>query len=410
MNIHLVIFLFATGASSDCAEGHKTCRAQVGSTSYCKRQSNTCHAAPTVECHCGTTPSPHHTMMLHRPARASEHVHQSAEGMFLFLEWPSLQGRRAWIRFYHQVLQFIHNNAGGFRFSRIIARVNHPDFDRARGHLWQVGTDSVFFLHFLSRIPPGIEIHVYPYMHHGSSEPWALDTGASMPLEGVFKYVSEWNQLLALEGLPVRISGIVVDIEDELGFKPELPSIPAYRDAYSVPVRFGLTVAFDLPHSCNHYPNVDDLYLEMYDFYDKDTESPIFPGRHLDDPGRVVAELEAHVLGNWLLKSYRHQHLHFMWSLQSVSSDRCLYPLKKKNTCGDNDDFGLWTAPAVAAFIAAAKARFPHMRNKPHGLFQFSFVPNDWMDPYFRFSICSLQYTNTRRRAIQYGGFYISRL
>ena len=156
-----------------------------------------------------------------------------------------------WVSFYDNVLSFMSSNCGRFKVSRIIARVLDPNFQSNKGKLWQVGTDSIFYKSFLSKVKSGTEIFVYPYMLESSPAAWidAMDTLTA--LEGVYKYVSQWNDLLARVRPDISIAGVVTDYEEHKGFESDLGNIPKYKSRYSsagqAPLRFGAAMGYDQP-------------------------------------------------------------------------------------------------------------------------------------------------------------------
>jgi hypothetical protein len=307
----------------------------------------------------------------------------SNDGIFLWLEWPSMRSSE-WNTFFANVLNFMRSNCGGFKVSRIIARVLSPNFQSNRGRLWQVGTDSVFFKSFLSKVPAGTEIMIYPYMLESTPEVWMADMDTPTGLEGVYKYVSEWNKLLASERPEIKISGIVTDYEEHEGFESDLPSISSYRYQYSTPgqprLRFGAAMGFDQPRrAASISSNIDDVYLEMYDFYVQGSKPAVLfeQGKLKNDIEATLQRLDDDVWYRYM-RYYDHGNLHFMWSLQAKSSSSCLYPIAGRK-CGTKDDLGVWDAPKAAEFIDTVKARYPNMNNKLHGFYEFSYLPESWM-------------------------------
>jgi hypothetical protein len=436
----LFAVIASIGAGSKCDLGHKTCISKVSPSSYCKRDSNSCHGAPHVSCSCkkreSDAPSkpdsnkdkavksvkqsklqkqtpkkqtkrkeysnnPHSQSSSHEPRRSSDAavsrprkmlrkdtrssvtVTESNDGIFLWLEWPSMRSSE-WTSFYDNVLNFMKSNCGQFKVSRVIARVLSPDFQSSRGRLWQVGTDSVFYQSFLAKVPQGTEIMIYPYMLESNPAVWMADMGTSTGLEGVYKYVSEWNALLSKERPYIRIAGIVTDYEEHKGFESHLPNISFYKEVYSTPgqpvLRFGTAMGYDQPRrAASISSNIDDVYLEMYDFYEHGSKPTILfeQGKVKNDIETTLAKMDDAVWQRFL-RLYDQGNLHFMWSLQARSSKECLYPIAGKK-CGTKDDLGVWDAPKAAEFINTVKARYPQMRNKLHGFFEFSYMPTSWM-------------------------------
>ena len=390
----LLLLCAISNVYGDC--GHDICIAEVSRSSYCKRDTYTCHGAPTVSCDCNskaiervdsmvTQAEPQRSYLRNTPIRA-DRSNPNGDGIFLWLEWPSMTSSQ-WKGFYENVLSFMRSNCGGFRVSRVIARVLRPDWQADSGKLWQVGTDSIFYTEFLAKVPAETEIYVYPYLFHKDHAPahWTDAMGTATGLEGVYKYVSQWNHLLASVRPEVRISGIVTDYEEHKGFDFDLPNIPGYRQRYSTPgqapLRFGSAFGYDQPYRAGSLSdNIEDIYLEFYDWYKYNSAPAVLVQQgsrdYVDNVSKSLDKLDRDVWSRYL-KGYNQSNIHFMWSLQSTSSKDCLYPLGDK--CGTKEDFGTWSAPKVAEFIKSVKERHPEMSFQPHGFYEFSYMPRSWM-------------------------------
>jgi hypothetical protein len=246
----------------------------------------------------------------------------------------------------------------------------------------------VFYSSFLSRVPSGVEIFVYPYLlEEETRNNWTAVGGTSTALEAVYKYVADWNMLLSTVRPDISISGVVTDYEEHNGFEEHLPLISKFRDLYSTPgkplLRFGAAMGFDVPRrAASLSPNIDDVYLEMYDFYVKGSDPVVHveqgsPGL-LNDIPATLSILDKRV---WFpfLKHYARPNMHFMWSLQARSQSDCLYPLGKGRRCGTKDDLGAWEPQKPPEFIHAVKTQYPQMSKQPHGFYEFSYMPNSWM-------------------------------
>ena len=425
-------------SADKCSQGHATCISFVGPSSWCKLESNTCHGNPAIECHCAAA---RHSASLveHAPPVREESASMSASaaglygdevcisrvgpsswcrvedgtcqgdssisctavppaspsgsrvtkghdgGIFLWVEWPTLEASE-WGSFFDSVLDFIESNCGEFRVSRVIIRVLSPEFQSDRGRLWQVGTESAFYQRFLTRLPKSVEIMIYPYLlDKSSADEWRETMGVSAPLEAVYKYVSQWNELLALNRVETRIAGVVTDKEEGRNFLTSLPMIPAYRSRYTIagqaPLRFGLAIGYDHPGSMHSIStHIDDFYLEMYDFY-HDRIVPVVnveastPGL-LNNPKALLAKLDSHVWGPYLSRYDSHK-AHFMWSLQIRSGAACIMP-SSEGTCGQMNDFGGWDVKAAKQFFALIAEKYPAFAKRPMGFFQFSYTPKRW--------------------------------
>lgn len=371
-------------ASPDCSRADAFCIAMVGPISYCKAESNTCHGDPMVSCRCDSESAVSST-----PASAvAPRVSTARDGSFMWLEWPTLDSASEWREFYTNVRRSLSERCSSFPVSRLIVRVNDPLFQAERGNLWQVSTESALFTHLLADLSLDTEIYIFPYLrttNETNTPRWRSYTGASTLLEGVYKYVHRWNELLRSARPGLRIAGIVTDFEEHEGFLADLPSIPCYRSLYSTAgqpaLRFGTAMGFDQPLRAQSVSeHIDDIYLEMYDMY----VHGVKPAVHVDggdsgfinNPDSFLNALDRHVWGPFL-RHYGDEKLHFMWSLQSGRSRSCLYPLG--TGCGGKEDFGRWSSGKVAEFFAKLEERHPVFAGKPRGFFQFSFMPNSWL-------------------------------
>ena len=309
--------------------------------------------------------------------------------IFLWLEFPTFQQKSEWQGFYESAISFVRSNSANYLVSKLVVRVLHPNFGRDQGLLWQIGTDSVFYTHFLSLLPSTIEVCVLPYLLEASSAAfWISTMHTATPLEGVYKYVAEWNMFLA--GLPgyfgPRIVGIVADHEEQRGYISTIGLIPELRDKYSTagyePLRFGTTVGFDGTGSILQMPAyVDDVYVEMYDFYLHGVSAvhPIpanLPGI-LDNPDGYIDLLDSEVWETHLDDFASSSKINFMWSLQHTGND-CLFPLDTGH-CGERNDLGSWTPEAAREFLTLVRERHSVFGERPNGFFQFSFMPPSWI-------------------------------
>lgn len=287
----------------------------------------------------------------------------------MWTEWPGQAGAA---QYYSQLLRFVRGNCGNFGVTRIILRITNPSIPG----VWTVDASSTLFVSFLSLLPSSVELHMYPYLLDAVAQSnWSAYRGTGQPLEGVFKYAADWNLLLSSRGSAARISGIALDGEENQGFSSELPHVATYKSKYSI-AKLGVAIGFDQPGAVSKYPQADDFYVEMYDFYVVDAPKlTLVQTAATDTPESFLATLDSEVLYPFVGK-YADSRLHFMWSVQAKSRTDCLYPLG--SGCGSSDDFGMFTAPAFNEFLRMAQAKYPVLAGRNHGIFQFSFVPPSW--------------------------------
>lgn len=201
--------------------------------------------------------------------------------------------------------------------------------------------------------------------------------GKSLPLESAFKYVSDWNKLLGTK----RFTGIVVDGEEKAGFINEMNAIPGYKTKYNI-ATFGYAVGYTQVGVFGLYGDVvDAFYLEMYDFYVYNSATLQLVQNSdvgVDKSAEFITELNANVWTHFL-PYYEYAKVQFMWSVQDSANTDCYYP-DSPSTCGIKKDFGAgWTVDGYLNFIAQLNAMYPNkFGNKPHGIFQFSFIPLSW--------------------------------
>ena len=306
---------------------------------------------------------------------------RSTNRFVLWTEWPSFDSTSDWVDYFTRLIDFITSDCSTLGVGRVVLRVLSPEFQSRRGLLWQVTPDSVLYRHFLSLVPPGIEIYIYPYLLEKSvTSQWTSSTDASAPLEGVFKYVAAWNRLLSGSG--VSIGGIVTDYEEGRGFRGELGNLGEYRRVYGEGIRFGTTLGFDSVGSISSYLKkfqIDEFYLEMYDFYRHGikTVSTVQPGHFPNQPHQLLAALDQSVWARYTKLYNQHaDRIVFMWSLQNKNSSACHFPLPD-GTCGERADFGAWDQSAFLNFLKLVEDKRPYMAGR-HGMFQFNYLPTGW--------------------------------
>lgn len=396
MNVLVWILLAcAVNVHGVCVPGDQICITQVGRASWCRKESGTCHGAPQVKCHCDPTaidatatagsPQPQSTPSIMTPtAPTTVRPERTEHRVFLWLEWPDLETVREWKDFFNQVLGFMDSNCGNFVVWRLVVRVMDPQMYASIGRLWGVSRDSVFFTHFLRKLPADMEVFVYPYMLNERAVRWADAMHTRTPLEGVYKYIHAWNELLLRERLPVRLGGLVTDFEESDTFAEDLALIPLYRRTYvqhgQPRLKFGTALGFDQPRlAAEISPHIDHVYLEMYDLYEVESGVSVEQGLGslVNQPARFLNKLDTHVWAH-LLSHYNQEHLYLMWSLQARSRTHCLY--KHDGLCGTKDEFGGWSAEKVSEFLTLAEARHAPLRTHRKGFFQFSYTPRSWLE------------------------------
>ncbi len=314
-----------------------------------------------------TAPPP--TTMAPAPPAPSAGCGQSpTQPLFVWAEWPTLGGSSDWVAYYSKMLSFVKSNCGSFSVVKLVLRVTVPTI----AGLWNVSPSSVFYSSFLSKLPSNVQVHIYPYLLDAASRSkWqTVSSNALPPLENVFLYASQWNALF-----PSLIKGIVVDLEEKAGFSTELTSITAYKAKYGVST-FGMAIGYDATGSAAAYPQVDQFYLEMYDFYVNNAPSlTLVQVSKTSTVSSFIDTLTKDVLAPYVSK-YTDPRLVFMWSVQAKSGTNCIYPLA--NSCGLKDDFGLFSAPDFNSFLRSIAAKYPVFQGREHGIFQFSFLPPGW--------------------------------
>jgi hypothetical protein len=233
------------------------------------------------------------------------------------------------------------------------------------------------FADFFAKLSPSVELHIYPYLLDAKAQSnWANYRATGAPLEGVYKYARDWNRFFGSAGVGTRITGIVLDGEENKGFLVEFPNVPKYKSTYGV-ARLGVAIGFDQPGAASKYAQADDFYLEMYDFYVVDAPKlTLVQTVASDSAASFLDKLDQEVLYPFVDK-YSDPRLHFMWSVQAKSRSDCLYPLG--SGCGSSDDFGILSAVDFNLFLRIVQVKYPVLAGRSHGIFQFSFIPTSWL-------------------------------
>ena len=347
--------------------------------SWC-REDKTCQGHPSVSCACSSLLPP--ASVSHGSSLASPRD----RSFVLWAEWPTLE-MGEWPAYFGKLLSFIESNCGNLRVHRVVMRILDPEFQSERGELWQVSTSSSFYTDFMRHLPSNVEVHIYPYLlEKASASRWSQAMMVHVPLEATFKFVSHWNALLEDAGAEARIAGVVTDKEEGRNFLSDMEHLGDFKDRYSTPgaarLRFGLTLGFDSVGSIHGTsPEVDDFYIEMYDFYIEGISPAVVVEAHdngaLNNPDRFLAILDEKVWPRHLHRYNTHENIVFMWSLQDRQSTDCNYPLPDE-TCGERVDMGSWRVEAFNEFLDILSAKHPVFTKRDHGLFQFNYVPTSW--------------------------------
>lgn len=348
---------------------HEICKA-LSHSSWCKKD-GTCHNFPQVKCGPSALPRGPQQSASERP-------------FVLWTEWPTLE-IGDWPQYFEKLLSFVNENCLGIKMTRLVMRVLNPQFQNERGLLWQVTNDSSFWKDFMRHLPSSVEVFFYPYL--ADVRHWTRGMNVHVPLEGAFKFTKKWNDLLEQNGVSHRIAGLVLDKEEGSLFLADLRHLQEFKSRYSSPgqpeLKFGLAVGFDSVGSVSSFPPaVDDVYVEMYDFYVQGSTDPVIrveadQNGALNNPDRFIDILDQTVWYQYLRQYGRYSNLIFMWSLQNRKTSACLYSLPDR-TCGERVDMGAWTPNAFFQFIDRVKERHPVFSQRQHGLFQFNFTPIEW--------------------------------
>jgi hypothetical protein len=313
--------------------------------------------------------------------------------LFLWTEVPTQQlgdSRSAWSAFYRRMLHYVLGNCIRAETTRVILRVMNPAFP-STNPMWADPRTSPMYTDFISGLPPGIDLQLYPYLG-GSRGPaaWAAYSETnSDPLEGVFNFAILWNSELASLNTTSRFTGIVLDLEED--FVLDWEHVGALKQVYNSQIPFlGVSIGFDEVVKLKQLaPYVDHFYMQMYDFYTRDIRritsqyetSPFVIYR--DNPAAIAQWLKVEVLTYPDLFAIYRKHrskIYIMWSTQNRGSSDCIYPLR--GTCGSHYEFGLFKPESFNEFMRLITADspfrlFPGVQG--HGLFQFDLLRTDWV-------------------------------
>ena len=344
--------------------------------------------------------------IVYQPSRFEENlaaVRTNPDGYFLWVNWPRQVSNdpTMWPVFFAQLLSFINGNAAGVQVNKVILRVVDPATRAGDLLLWQVDAHSVLYEHFLRHIPLHVDVKIHPCVDESSSDSWRNHMGTRTALEAVFKYTSQWRDLLDAIRPGVRVSGIVTDWEEISlhqggDFGQHFNLIPEFKAIYGSDLTFGTALAYDTTEWINrkHFQDVDEFYMRMYRWFIK-RSAPVIKlavgdAEYVDEPGKVL-----HTLKSWGMlepSAFASSKFHFMWSVQRADKQMegimCLYPLSGRDTvtklpyqqCGSSNQFGTWDPAKFHGFINLLKAQHAEFANpKSHGLYEFAFMPNSWI-------------------------------
>jgi hypothetical protein len=309
--------------------------------------------------------------------------------MFLWTEAPVNQvvDKASWTLFYRRMRTFVDSNCANVAVTKLILRVVHPYFAPGGYQAYWPPAQSPLYTELLSTLPSDIEVVFYPYIE--SSYEWGFwtsFTNITDPIEAVFAYSATWNTFLASQGSRVRVSGIVLDLEEIPG-RP-IPSaynatlINAWKLQYGLK-EYGVSVGYDQVTVVQKMASyTDSFYLQFYDFYyptpgiDSTVDSPFLT--YLNDAVQMVQYIiNPRVLKGSLIQVYQtyQSKIYAMWSIQSLTNN-CTYTLD--GTCGLNHEFGAWSPASFNDFYQLI-IQTSIFKNLNHGIFQFSFVPLNWL-------------------------------
>ena len=310
--------------------------------------------------------------------------------MFLWTELPvsNIAGQADWTSFYRRMRSFIASNCANLGVTKLIVRVVYPQFSLGGFQAYSSPATSPMYTELLRTLPSGIQVIFYPYL--ASSHEWGFwqsFTNKSDPLEAVFAYSAMWNSFLATQGSQVKVSGIVLDLEEFPG--NAIPSVKnstlinSWKSLYGL-TEYGVSVGFDqvgIVSAMQSY--TDAFYVQFYDFYyptvgiDKTGSSPFLTYRN--QPAQIVEYImNPLVMKTNLVQVYSQlqNKIFAMWSIQDLTGN-CRYPLDT-GLCGLNYEFGSWSPVAFNGFYQQIIQTLL-FKNMNHGIFEFSFVPFSWL-------------------------------
>ena len=216
--------------------------------------------------------------------------------------------------------------------------------------------------------------------------------GSRTVYDGIYSYVTGWQNFVASLSSPLSIDGYVIDYEEILrrAGTDNLVSFTSgdlspYRSAYSS-IKTGITIGYDDRNRINLYgPYFDFLHLQVYDLYypypdaDKSLTDSIFV-KYVNDPVGLANTIVANVLTPTILSFYagRESQITLMWSTQYISEKNCLYPLGAGASCGIN--YEIHSTPlAFNQFIQSIRSRGGALAQVQHAVYTFNFMQQTWL-------------------------------
>lgn len=399
--------LSAVEAPATCETADSFCNVlSAGSTCVVTANNRGTCSGTTTPCHCvgktgyngnlltTTTPAPQSSSAPSTPTNGcTDFPNQSVE-LTMWAEWPTLQSDNEWPGFFNNVLNYVNNNCGNLRTTNLVMRIMNPyfSFDGSSTAMFPTAT-SPLYTGLISKLPSTVQLHFYPYVMDAAAQAawqqYGGATGQSNLVPSIYKFANDWNTFLSSVGAPL-VKGIVIDNE-EIRTLPNYAQIldPSTIQAVKGSLEFGITIGFDeIPRMRSLAPTVDRFYLQVYDLYtpvanvDQTGNSPFL--KMQNDGASMAQFIVSQVIAPTIWEAYNElaSQVTLMWSSQSSGKD-CLYPLNN-GTCGGNNEFGSWSPKAFNDFVVAFKAAATAANQSSaetlqHALFQFSFVPTEWV-------------------------------
>ncbi|EER20269.1 hypothetical protein Pmar_PMAR005521 [Perkinsus marinus ATCC 50983] len=272
------------------------------------------------------------------------------------------------------------------RVTKLILRVLHPQFPpgvSSSDRLWYPDGDvtkSIMYTELLTKLGGTSvrEVFMLPYVFDEvSREGWlSIAPTKGKVMSGVFHLLKEYNAKLS----SIQFSGITVDYE-------EMKHVPTEYDLFWDPqgeadfkdgtnFEVGVAIGFDQVGRFEEWPWVNNLYLEMYDFfrptaYISQTANSRFL-LYKNKASKMVNYVVNEAVDKVVQAAYadHRSRAHLMWSLQH-QDDGCVYPLNS-GKCGYNNEFGSWNPAPFNEFLHLIKSRLPH---KSQGVYHYDFLP-----------------------------------
>ena len=292
----------------------------------------------------------------------------------------------SWVKFYADIYSFVNANCARLQVTRILLRVTLPVFPLNQAGPWWPPNASPMYTELISKLDDNVELFVYPYvMEEYNQQMWAqLSSDGTNTIEGVFAFAGEWNAFLQGVGSRLRFDGVVLDYEEFYkGRNPEIRSqvlnIASLKAQYNM--KSGISFGYQSWAYMTEWDSVmDEYYLQFYDYYysplvDRTENSPFII--YKNDPAGLVEFTLSTALENLSENPAKYPpKVQVMWSIQSLKAD-CIYPMTD-GTCGMNWEFGNWDAASFNEYLREFRKQSPNLGSKPQGIFQFSFIPNNW--------------------------------